>query len=278
MATGTQQEFQAQNKANKPAVQDKDFFADMFGDNDFAQFDEESGEIQLNAIEQPQQSETSNVDESVADSPVSETQTTEDSGKSPNAYEQRIQSLESSLNQVLEVLATKIVPALNGKQSQEQLIEEEDFDFTDTSSLKKLISNQIEQTLSKVLGPLQQSSQKFQKYDEANNAFLKYGQDFTEKIPVIGELMKVDANLSFENAYLLAKNLEKHYQKAPATSHGNTQTTTPVVTKSAAALIEKAEKLQTVNGVTPAGQQRPVAKDIRAAFEQALAELDAGSL
>ncbi len=277
MAQVTQQEFQAQQTATKLAEQkpvNTSFLDDMFGEGGFS-LDEDSGEMLFT----PQQSETSNTEDVVASAPVSEPKPEDSGAVSPDASEQRIASLESSLNQVLEMLATKIVPALNQKQAtqEQQFTEDDELDYNDPSSLKKMIASQIEASLAKVLGPLQQTQQKTEKYMEASETFNKYGQDFTEKIPVIKELMTVDTSLTFENAYLLAKRIEAHFPKLPANSNGNSQTPTPQATKPASALREKAEKLQTVNGVNPTGQVKPTKYNtVQAAFEAAMAEFEQG--
>lgn len=274
------QQTSAQTSTNTPADKtsakpiDSDFFNNMFGEGEFSTDFDDSGELQL-TIADPQESETPNeTDTEVAPNSVSETKT-EDSEKSPNVFEQRINSLESSLNQVLEAIATKIIPALNGRQQQIQEQEpEEDFDITDTRSLTKLIESTVEKSLSKIIAPLQQTQQKTEKYMEASETFNKYGADFTEKVPVIRELMTVDTSLSFENAYLLAKKLEGHFKTQPANgSNGNSQTTTSQATKPASVLRERAEKLQTVNGVNPTGQVKPTKYEtVEAAFEAAMAE------
>lgn len=277
MAQVTQQEFQAQQTATKLAEQkpvNTSFLDDMFGEGGFS-LDEESGEMLFT----PQQSETSNTEDVVASAPVSETQPEDSGAVSPDASEQRIASLESSFKSFQDTttqILQQLVGRLNGQPQTQQEFEPEELDYSDPRSLTSLIEKTVEKSLSKVLGPLQQTQQKTEKYMEASETFNKYGQDFTEKIPVIKELMTVDTSLTFENAYLLAKRIEQHFPKSPANSNGNSQPTTQA-TKPASVLREKAEKLQTVNGVNPTGQVKPTKYNtVQAAFEAAMAEFEQG--
>ena len=259
----------AQTKPNTEA-----WFNELFGDSSF-DFNE-SGELQINLKpEDPQEAETQDTD-TVVPSVVSEAapadSTVVDNQASPT--EQRIASLESSLNQVVTALTqlTQFVQQGN-TQTQQQQVEDEEIDFTDTSSLKKLIANEIKKNVAELITPLQNTAQKTEMYMAASEAFNKYGNDFTDKLPVIKELMSGDSTLTFEAAYQSAKKLESLFKsQSPAKQNDTTQTQTQK--KPAAALAAKAASLTTVSGVTPT-VAKPVASKmtLEASFEKAMEEL-----
>lgn len=252
----------------------EDFFGDFdweeSSDNSFG-LDEESGELNL-----PNKSGISNdLKEDDSDDAVAENEEVSDAsdGDNPNSgvigdpVEAKFKELESSFNSRFDALlgtVEKIASHIqngNGKQEVEEI--EDDWDFSDSSSMKKAMKKMIQESIQESIAPLQQQTKEAKLTAEVNRMVQIHGQAFRDAIPNMQAVLQINPEMGIENAYNLVTKI-KGVKTPTATkqdSDGKQTTTTPktVVKKSAADLVNKAANLETAKGVSVSKEKKRAA-------------------
>lgn len=263
-----------------------DFFSEMFGEdnNDQSFFvDSEDGVFKVgNNTKTPKaQEEEGSGDESGQVAESSSHSAGDDESEEltlPSSLNKRMDSLESSVNKLVELYSKQIENKSSVVQEDPTDDEDDDFDFT-PKAMRTLIQRELKAALTPIKETQAQQAQRDALTKDYQNAASKFGEDFTRLAPVIQELatqrLLSDPSLTtvFEDTYKIAKSFEKVFNPAKSDStkqpEPKTKRTVP-----AEQLQQRVKALETQEGVSKTGGKRPVViNSVKDAFEETLSEM-----
>jgi hypothetical protein len=206
--------------------------------------------------------------------PSDKSDTTPPSNFLEQQYKNKISELEGKLSQMSDLMASMYQ---NQNKPQEQTQDLSQLDFSDPKVAAQFIQDSIKKSIQEQIQPVQGNMQDIQLRLAYNNAVVKYGQDFQNKLSDVVGRMKNDVNLTFDNAYLQIKGEEAlNNIKGQTNGQSNNQTKPNQLT--AQQLADKAKMLST-DSTTGVSQATPNLKtpgqynNLKEAFEAAYNEV-----
>jgi hypothetical protein len=198
-------------------------------------------------------------------------------------------AVKAELEALKEQLATKDKTPEDQVQATEQITVDSlippDKDLMDVLSDRKegveFLQNAFEVMINPLIDHLRPMVIQWRVHQEATQMFQKYGEDFTEKLPIIKTLVQKRPDLTFDQAYQLVKTAVPE-TKSPAKTgqveaqdEGSSQAKVNEAADAVAeakAIAEKAQKLRTEQGIAGNRNDAGPATSIRQALSDAVDE------
>lgn len=192
----------------------------------------------------------------------------ENLGSTNDPVSARIQALESSFDQLLETVQT-IANAIKGggkQKVEEEVDDDEDFDFTDAKSLKSSLKSMIQEAVAQAVAPIQTTTKEQRYRNEIHDLQNRYGVEFTNSINDIKQVLEINPDIGITKAFDLVRNIKKNADVKPKATKQDSDIQQKPKAMPKEDLIQKASNLKTESGVAP---QKTTAEQRASSFRDA---------